>query len=123
MKSNWKMMSVLAAFVAALVITSAPVWADDPCEHASLKAKCKRKAQINKAVIQLKRGPASTDVFFVITNGEGDDIIVPATTKKSGKAKAKVKSEELLDGDHGVSVWYIGENGRVLCVEGEFVCR
>ena len=90
----------------------------DPCETATLKAKCKRKAEINKAHVKMKKGPQSEEVTFRFDGDPETDIIVMTT--KSGKAKIKVKG--LDDGDHVVEVIFdppcVPEN-----IKTDFVCR
>lgn len=116
---NWAIVLVLAAFVGSLVITSAPAMADDPCENASVKANCRVKGKHVDAHLKLKKGPASTEVAFVITNGEGNpDVVIVTETKKSGKVK--VRTRDLFEGPHEFQVFIV--EGRVPCIGGEFEC-
>ncbi len=114
---NWKVMFVVAAFVGAMLAT--PALAAECTGKEELKAKCKLKHNgTTKAHIKLKRGAPETEVAFVITNGEGDPVVLLATTKKSGKAR--VKTNELVEGDHVVTLFIV--EGRQECEREDFEC-
>ncbi len=109
-------MLVATAFVGALL--AAPALAAECTGKEKIKIKCKVKKEASKAKIKLQKGPGETDIAFVITNGEGDDVVLLATTKKSGKAK--VKTNELVEGDHELTLFIV--EGRVECGREEFEC-
>jgi len=102
-----------------LLAWGAPVSAQQCTGDEHIEADCKEKrGEQTRARIRLTRAARETEVEFVITNVDREDVVIRATTTRRGKAV--VKTRDLVPGDHEVTVFIV--EGRQECERDEFDC-